>query len=231
MRKVMWSMLTVLAVLACGGLAMAQEPAGKAKGDGGKAEQAKKEEPKNPAAAERQKHREEQLKEAFGGQDFDKATQILDEMIADKDLSDDDHFKAEMTEFVVLAQYKGDGAKACVLAKKIAEQKKDKPEILNLLAWTILDTAGLKHRDLDVALAIATQAADATKNEDPAILDTLARAHFEKGNIDKAVELQTKAVGKAKGNDTLPEDTKAQMKDTLERYTAKQKQDAKKGKK
>jgi len=176
---------------------------------------------KAPSVEQRQQQRLEAFEAAMTGQDFDKALAVLDEMIADKEVSDDDRFKAEFTQFIILATEKHDGAKACPLAKKLSEKKKDSAEVLNELAWTILDTAELKNRDLDLALDIAKQAADASKHEAGAILDTLARAYFEKGDLDKAIELQTKAVEKIEGNDMIGDDIKAQVKDTLEKYKAK----------
>ena len=72
-----------------------------------------------------------------------------------------------------------------------------------------------------MALALAKQAAELSKEEDGAILDTLARAYFEKGNLDKAIENQAKAVEKSENNQELPDDMKAQVKETLEKYKAK----------
>jgi ATP/maltotriose-dependent transcriptional regulator MalT len=61
-----------------------------------------------------------------------------------------------------------------------------------------------------------------TKGESGEILDTLARAHFEKGDLDKAVEFQTKAAEKIKDDAETTDDIKAQVKATLEKYKAKQ---------
>lgn len=194
------SMLAVLAVLAASGLARAEDA---------------------PGVEDRQKERMEALETALMGQDFDAALSVLDKMVADKEVPEDDRFKAVFTQFIILATEKHDGAKACPLAKKLSEQKKDNAEFLNELSWTILDTEGLKDRDLDLALVIAKQAAEASKFEDGAILDTLARAHFEKGDLDRAIEFQTKAVEKVEGNDMIGDDIKAQVKDTLEKYKAK----------
>ena len=49
-------------------------------------------------------------------------------------------------------------------------------------------------------------------HDDGAILDTLARAYFEKGDVAKAIELQTKAVEKS--DERLKEELQA----TLDRY-------------
>jgi len=204
MRKTIASILMVLAVLASAGLARAEEP---------------KPDPSKKASVEdRQKQRKEAFVAAMSNKDFDKALSILDEMINDKEVSDDDRLKAGCAQFGILVAEKKDGAKASALAKKLSQTKKDDSMLLNELAWTILDTPDLKNRDLDVALAIAKQAAEVSKYVDGPILDTLARAYFEKGNLDKAIEFQTKAVEKCQNNDTISDEIKAQVKETLEKY-------------
>jgi hypothetical protein len=204
MRKEISSILAVLTILAVAGVAWAEEP---------KADPAKK-----ASVEERQKQRKKAVGAAVLAKDFDKALALLDEMTGDKEISDNDRFEAGCAQFLILATGKKDGAKACPLAKKLSEQKKNDASVLNELAWIILDTAGLKNRDLDVAMTIAQQAAEASKHEDPAILDTLARAHFEKGELNKAIEFQTKAVEKSASSDKVPDDIKAQIRETLEKY-------------
>jgi uncharacterized protein (UPF0147 family) len=164
---------------------------------------------------------------AMAKKDVDKALAVLDEALQDTKLPKDLRVSAIFTQFQMLMEKKGDGAKACPLAKQLSEMCKDKPEVLNGLAWIILDTPNVKNRDLDLALTIAKQAAELSKYGDPAILDTLARAYFENNDLDKAIEFQTKAVEKLKDNsarpadEQLPADTLAKMKKTLEKYQAK----------
>jgi uncharacterized protein (UPF0147 family) len=168
--------------------------------------------------------RMQKFQAAAAQKDFDKALAVLDEVLQDKQLPKDARFAAIFTQFQILMEKKGDGAKACPLAKQLSEMCKDKPEVLNGLAWIILDTPNVKHRDLDLALTVAKQAAEASKYDAPAVLDTLARAYFEKNDLDKAIEFQTKAVEKmkdAKGDESLPDDVQAKMKETLEKYKAK----------
>ncbi|WP_428940565.1 redoxin family protein [Fontivita pretiosa] len=88
----------------------------------------------------------------------------------------------------------------------------DNPQALNEISWMIVDTPGLEKRDLDLAEKLASRAVELTERDDAAILDTLARVYFEKGRIDKAVELQTEAVSKA------PQEQKGQLEATLEKY-------------
>ncbi len=51
-------------------------------------------------------------------------------------------------------------------------------------------------------------------------MDTLARAYFVKGDLDKAVEVQTKAV------DIADDDMKEQLKSSLEEFKTAQKKKA-----
>ncbi|MDZ4804942.1 MAG: redoxin domain-containing protein [Candidatus Eisenbacteria bacterium] len=71
---------------------------------------------------------------------------------------------------------------------------KDRPEMLNAIAWAIVDGQGLEQRNLDLALRAAVRAEDLTDGANMEVLDTLARVHFEKGNVDKAVTIQEQAL-------------------------------------
>lgn len=90
-------------------------------------------------------------------------------------------------------------------------------QTLNAIAWTIVDPAGdVEKKDLDLALKAANKSNEFTGYKDPAILDTVARVHFEKGDLKKAIEFQTKAV------DNAPSDQKPMLEATLKEYQAKQ---------
>lgn len=104
----------------------------------------------------------------------------------------------------VLMQTMGDAA--------IAEKDVEK---LNMIAWSIVDpNATLKERNLELATRMATKAVEFSEGKSADVLDTLARVHFTKGEVDKAIEVQTKAVDLAKGR------MKAQLEKTLEEYKA-----------
>jgi len=112
--------------------------------------------------------------------------------------------------FILLG--KGDSKGAAKLAGEISDANKENAQFQNQLAWELLTHEGLKDRDLPLAEKIATRAAEASQNKDPAILDTLARALFMQGKKDKAVELQEKALTLA------PEEQRAQYRKTLDSY-------------
>lgn len=68
-------------------------------------------------------------------------------------------------------------------------------DALNELAWVIVDPEGsVAKKDLDLAMKAATKADEFSGHRNAAIIDTLARVYFLKGDVDKAIELQTRAV-------------------------------------
>jgi thiol-disulfide isomerase/thioredoxin len=152
--------------------------------------------------------------EAAQTEDTDKLLGLADELAK---VDPDSAAQAGLIKFQILFVKKKDYDAAYALAAKLAEKElKDSASALNEIAWGILDTAGVEKRDFDLALKLALRADELTKHENAPILDTLARAHFEKGQFDKAVELQTRAVEKA-DNDEL----RTQLSDTLTKYKAK----------
>jgi hypothetical protein len=81
------------------------------------------------------------------------------------------------------------------------------------VAWSIVDpNAVVTTRNLDLALRAATQANALTAGKDPMILDTLARVHFCKGEIDKAMEIQSEAV------ESADEPTRSRLTGALDEY-------------
>lgn len=89
-------------------------------------------------------------------------------------------------------------------------------EGLNAIAWGMVDPdSPAKNPDLDLALKAAEAADRLSDHKNPAIIDTLARVHFVKGDVAKAIELQTKAVGLASG------EMKADLEKVLAEYKSK----------
>jgi thiol-disulfide isomerase/thioredoxin len=90
------------------------------------------------------------------------------------------------------------------------------PKALHLLAWGIVDpksNASAAERDLDTALAAAARADELTEHKDASILDTLARVHFWKGDLDQAIALQKEALARAESDEQ-----KAEIQATLAEY-------------
>jgi thiol-disulfide isomerase/thioredoxin len=89
---------------------------------------------------------------------------------------------------------------------------------LNQIAWGIVDPEGTvkaKDRNIDVAMKAATKAVEITEEKDGAILDTLARCYWIKGDKVKAIDLQKKAIA-ALTKDQM--DMKEQLQETLKEY-------------
>lgn len=96
-------------------------------------------------------------------------------------------------------------------AAVVIQKSNDKPEQLNQIAWmmaTISDDPA--SANLDHAMKAITRAAELTNNTDSSILDTLARVHYSKGNLEEAISWQKKAVALA------PEDPN--LVNTLQEY-------------
>ncbi|MCK6478132.1 MAG: redoxin family protein, partial [Phycisphaerales bacterium] len=112
----------------------------------------------------------------------------------------------------------GDPQSAYATARDLAANEfKNEPQQLNELAWTIVDNKRITSPDYDLALKLAEQAAAASDHKDGMILDTVAYAHFKKGNVDEAIKIQTKALELTKG---MPEEMVAEMKQRLEEFKA-----------
>lgn len=112
-----------------------------------------------------------------------------------------------------------DAAKARETSTKLLELAGKNGNVLNSIAWTLLTSPRIENRDLDFALQVA-ETAVAASPKNPAILDTLARAYFDKGRVADAVEQQKKAISFAGDN----AEAKAELGKTLERYEAKAKE-------
>jgi len=133
------------------------------------------------------------LNKAAGAKDWEGAIKACDEMIA---LDVAQFGGAAVAKFQILAMEVKDMDRAYAWAKEaMAGPCKDSVDLLNGLAWTIVDPESkIEKRDADVAIQIATRAAELTKDQNASVLDTLARAWFVKGDPAKAVEVQRKAV-------------------------------------
>jgi tetratricopeptide (TPR) repeat protein len=228
MKKTHWLILLAIGILASLGQSRADEPKKEeapkkeTKQTETKQTETKQAEKKKESPEQRMERRKKAIEKAVANEDWDQVLAGLDEIIDDKEINADDQLHAMLDKFTVLAEEKLDGAKACPLAKKLAERGKNDPDLLNDLSWTILDTEGLKNPDLDLALELAQKAVELTHEQSGEILDTLARAHYAKGDLDKAVELQTKAVDKLIADNAAPDDVKEEVQAALEKYKTKQ---------
>jgi len=87
----------------------------------------------------------------------------------------------------------------------VSNANADNGELQNYIAWQICTDKRLEKRDIELAAKCAERANAATKGENAAILDTLARVRFMQGKKDEAVKLQEQAVAKAEDDNLKPE--------------------------
>ena len=83
---------------------------------------------------------------------------------------------------------------------------------LNQVAWTIVDDANVKNRDFDVALKAAQRATELSEQNDAAILDTLARVYYEKGDVKSALKWQRLAAQTLSDDDPFADDVRESLK-------------------
>ncbi|MBX3120194.1 MAG: redoxin family protein [Fimbriimonadaceae bacterium] len=91
---------------------------------------------------------------------------------------------------------------------------------LNEIAWNMMTEARFKKPNVDLVLKLAEKAVKATDSKDGMIMDTLALAHYKKGNFDKAVDYQTKAVALVKAMVAEMPSVPQQLQDTINEMEA-----------
>lgn len=115
-----------------------------------------------------------------------------------------------------------DEKQAYPYALQLAETTfKDMPEILNMLAWVIVDDETkppLKSPDYQTAITIARRAVELTKERDASILDTLAYAYFKHGDIQNALKYQKMAVELVEQDASMDEAMKKEIRDRYEKF-------------
>jgi len=80
------------------------------------------------------------------------------------------------------------------LAARVIDQHGNHPVAMNTIAWEIAAVQTGDGRDLELAMAAAVLANEYTQQKDGSILDTVARVHYEQGNLTEALEWQRRAV-------------------------------------
>jgi thiol-disulfide isomerase/thioredoxin len=93
----------------------------------------------------------------------------------------------------------------------------EEANLLNGLAWWIVDPETEvkdSQRDLDLAMLAIVRANALTEHGNASIVDTLARVHFLKGDLAKAIEVQEHAIGLAGDNEAAV----SSLTETLETY-------------
>jgi thiol-disulfide isomerase/thioredoxin len=98
------------------------------------------------------------------------------------------------------------------MSAELAPKLKGQSELANNIAWAILTNDSIKERDTEFVTRIAKQAVEETNWKAAHIIDTYARALFESGKKQEAIEAQEKALAVAQ------EAHKEQIERTLKSY-------------
>ncbi len=119
---------------------------------------------------------------------FDAALSLLDEMEA----SSGGKSIPLLSNRLMILMMANRAEEASSVRGELIEAAWDDATVLNGVAWETA-TADAP-TDLKLALKAAKRADEIRENKDAAILDTLARCHYELGQLDEAIEVQQKAV-------------------------------------
>jgi peroxiredoxin len=116
-------------------------------------------------------------------------------------------------EYYRAATGKGTASTLAELARKMDYVPPINAEMLNEMAWTLLTDERLEKRDPALAMRFAQAAYDACKGQEPDVVDTYARALFDNGKINDAIQHQRKAIELCNDRDRMSE-----LEATLKRY-------------
>jgi thiol-disulfide isomerase/thioredoxin len=178
------------------------------------------------AEAERQQRLREQM-EAIQ-RDYAEYAQLMQQRKYEDALKKLDAMIPKHTEFPALkvvrfeTLLRVDEKQAYAYALQLAQNDfKDDAQMLNQIAWTIVDDATnppLKSPDYQAAITIARRAVELTKERDASILDTLAYAYFKHGDIQNALKYQKMAVELVEQDASMDESMKKEIRDRYEKF-------------
>jgi len=144
---------------------------------------------------------------------YDEAVKVLDKLIKNAESP----LNLQYQKFMLLLTQANRPNDAYAFAEKVVQHNWDNAMILNSIAWTIVDNENVKKRNFEFAERVAKRAAELTDHWDGAILDTLARVHYEKGNLEQAIQWQKRAVKAGEGTQL-----EQQLREVLKAYQSEQ---------
>ncbi len=127
----------------------------------------------------------------------EEAIELLDELIADPEMEPaKSRLQMFRTETLILEV---GGEQGLAALQAFVDENKEEPMALNQIAWAIYEKHQQEKVDEEMLQAAMAAAEMGVKNapEDGAILDTLAHLLYETGDLDRAIEVQEKAVENA----------------------------------
>jgi len=116
-----------------------------------------------------------------------------------------------MRKFFLLVGAAGRPGEGYAIGEALLKSAWDSAAMLNQIAWSLVDDKGIARRDLDFALKAALRANEVSESKDAAILDTLARVYFDRGDVATAVKWQRLAAEQA-GEDQMGAGIRAVLK-------------------
>jgi thiol-disulfide isomerase/thioredoxin len=130
------------------------------------------------------------------------------------ELDQDNRAGHQYTAFLLLLGKLHEPEQAYAVGHELIQNRWDEAGMLNAIAWYVVDSEEVKTRDLEFALKVAMRANELTESKDAAILDTVARVFYEKGDLTTAIKWQKKAVENAEGG------MAESLQETLDQYEA-----------
>lgn len=137
------------------------------------------------------------------------------EKLLDPAIKREHHLK--QLRFLTLVRDFDDSAKGYEYGRAYRKEIWDDAQALNRLAWATLTEDGIATRDLGFALQTAQRANERTEFKDPALLNTLARACADKGDLDAALKWARAAAALL---ETARPDVAEQVRAALAQYEA-----------
>lgn len=131
-----------------------------------------------------------QVKTALEQKDWAKAIELLDSRLS-TDPKNTDLLRQKFNALALQEDKKKEALEAGDVLKASIESD---AKALNNLAWELLTEERYSARFGEFALSLAKKANELTHDEEWRFLDTQARAEFETGNVQNAIELQKKAI-------------------------------------
>ncbi|MGE3127536.1 MAG: redoxin family protein [Fimbriimonadaceae bacterium] len=159
------------------------------------------------------------LSEAMANNDHEAVIKEIDKIIAK-----DPMYEMNLASVKFESMLRANEAEAYKYGDKLAEGLfKTNPMALNNIAWAVVSDIfpELAQPDLAKALAWAEKADKLSENKNPYIVDTLAYVWFRKGDMKKAIEIQTRAVKLAEADSEFDAITLTEMKERLEEFKKK----------
>ncbi|MFG0329735.1 MAG: redoxin domain-containing protein [Phycisphaerales bacterium] len=150
------------------------------------------------------------LNEAMKSGNYQEALGYIDELMK---VDEERYGYLLSTKFQVMLGDMNEPAKAYKIGEQAVERSWDNANALNSIAWFVVDNPKVQERNLDFAMKVAQRAAELSDHKNGAILDTLARVYYEKGDLDAAIKWQRKAV---ESENEGP--MRTQLKEVLEQY-------------